>query len=382
MSGEATGRAGAKWRIGILGAGMISTVSYGYLPGLRRIADRVEVAAISDLIQPRAEQVARDWAIPLVCASLAEMLKDDRLDAVVNLTPIAAHFENSMEILAAGKHLVTDKPLASTLNEADEICEVAQARGLLVVCAPDDMLKREWSEAKRLLREGAIGQVAFARLQSSQSGPAARSWPSDPTWFYQKGAGSLLDLGVYGIHRATGVLGPAKRVAAMSGIVAPKRRARGGPFDGLEIDVTEDDNTLVMLDFGASVFAVVDGTFNVIGTRAPDMEVFGLGGTLIVSRPDAPVGPGQIAIELYRIDAAPGLPGWVTPHALESPPEPDRARQLSRASLVDHLLDCLETGRQPIVGGDHARHVLEVMLVAREAAREGRTLPVHTTFPH
>ena len=296
MSGGRTGAGPRQWRVGILGAGMISTVSYGYLPGLKRIADRVEVAAIADLVPARAEQVACDWGIPRVCSSLAEMLKDDELDAVLNLTPILAHFENSMEILAAGKHLVTYKPLASTLAEADEICELARERGLLVVCAPDDMLKREWTEARRLLQEGAIGQVAFARLQSSQAGPAARAWPSDPTWFYQKGAGSLLDLGVYGIHRATGVLGPAKRVTAMSGIVAPTRKARGGPFDGLEIQVTEDDNTLVMLDFGGSVFAVVDGTFNVVGTKTPDMEVFGLGGTLIVGRPDAAVAPGQLAI--------------------------------------------------------------------------------------
>jgi predicted dehydrogenase len=361
---------------------MISTVSYGYLPGLRLISDRVEVAAIADLVRPRAEAVAHDWDIPRVCDDLAEMLKDDGLDAVLNLTPSAAHYENSMKILEAGKHLVTDKPLATSLAEADAICELAQEKRLLVVCAPDDMLKREWREAKRLVRAGAIGQVAFARAQSSHAGPAAYSWPADPTWFYQKGAGSLLDLGVYGIHRVTGLLGPAQRVTAMSGIVAPKRKARGGKFDGLEILVTEDDNTLVMLDFGNSVFAVVDGTFNVVATKSAEMEIFGLEGTMAVNRADAEVAPGQLPIELYRTDAAPGLAGWVTPRTL-APPTPweVRAQGLFRAALVEHLVDCLDNGGQPVVGALHGRHVLEIMLTARQAAREGRTLSLTTTFP-
>ena len=95
-----------------------------------------------------------------------------------------------------------------------------------------DILKREWAQARRLIGEGAIGKVAFARVQSSHGGPAAMAWPADPSWFYAKGAGPLLDMGVYGLDRITAVLGPARAVAAMSGVTAPVRRARGGPFDG------------------------------------------------------------------------------------------------------------------------------------------------------
>ena len=80
----------------------------------------------------------------------------------------------------------------------------------------------------------------------------------------------------------TGLLGPAQRVTAMSGIVAPKRRAQGGKFDGLEI-VTEDDNTLVMLDFGTLVFAIVDGTFSVVATKSAGRWRFGLEGTIVVT---------------------------------------------------------------------------------------------------
>ncbi len=378
--GPAARRPGDPLRVGILGAGMIATVEPGYLPGLRRLSGRVAVTAIASRTRARAEQVARDWDIPVVCDDLGGLLARADVDAVVNLTPIADHYETSLRVLAAGKHLVTEKPLASTLAQADELIEAADRGGLLIVCAPMDILKREWAQARRLIGAGAIGKVAFARVQSSHGGPAAMAWPADPAWFYAEGAGPLLDMGVYGLDRVTAVLGPARAVAAMSGVTAPVRRARGGPFEGLEIPVTENDNNLLLLDFGGATFAVVDAGFCAVATRSPEMEVFGLAGTLVVNRPGAGYGPGELPMELFRVDAAPGLPGWITPRSLDAEMVPDRTQVLARASLVEHLADCLDAGTRPLPSAARARHVLEIMLAARTAAATGRTIPLTTTF--
>ena len=369
----------SRLRLGILGAGMIATVEAGFLPGLSRMRNRVEVTAITSRTRGRAEAVARDWQIPAVFDTLDQMLVDGDIDAVLNLTPIEAHAETNLKILAAGKHLVTEKPVASTLAEATEICELADSKALVALCAPADMLSLEWAEARMLIENGAVGKVAFARLQSSHSGPAAMAWPVDPTWFYQKGAGALLDMGVYGIDRVTGLLGPAVKVTAMSGRTVPVRRARGGPFDGLEIEATEDDNTLVLLDFGDAALAVVDATFNVQASRTPQLELFGTAGTLIVNRPGgAPDGSGPL--ELFRLDAAPNLSGWISPESLDALPRQNRAAHYSRAVLVDHLADCLEGSARPLTGIHRARHVLEIMLAAKTAADEGKTVELTTTF--
>jgi predicted dehydrogenase len=371
---------GGQLRVGVLGAGMITTVSYGFLPGLQAISDRVQVVAIASRTRSLAEKVAAEFNIPAVYDSLSDMLADADLDAVINATPIPAHYATSMQILSAGKHLVTDKPLASTLAEADEICAEAEANELLIVCAPFDMLSREWRESRDLIAAGAVGKVAFARVQSSHAGPAGMAWPVDPTWFYQQGSGPLADIGVYGIDRITGILGPVKRVSAMSGVVAPVRHARGGAFDGLEITASEDDNTILLLDFGESTFATVDATYNVVASKSAPVEIFGLEGTLVVRRPDADVQPGQLALELFRLDAGPGLPGWVTPQEISFAPPSDRTVDIARASLVEHLLDCLESGTAPITSGEKARHVLEIMLAARTSAREARIVELTTTF--
>lgn len=367
-------------RIGVLGAGMIATVAYGYLPGLRKIADRVEVVAISSRTRARAEKVAEDWNIPAVYDDLDTMLADTDLDAVLNLTPIDAHFETSMRILAAGKHLVTEKPIATSVSEADKMAKTAASKKLLVVCAPMEMLRPEWIEARRLVREGVIGKVAFARVESSHAGPAAMAWPVDPSWFYQAGAGPLFDLGVYGLDRITGILGPAQRVMAFSGVTAPVRHARGGPFDGLAIPVTEPDNTVLMLDFGQARFAMVDATFNVVASKSPQLELFGQSGTILVNRPDATAVQGQLPIELYRVDAAAGMSGWVTPQSVGNRPIVDRPADLERAVLLEHLADCLDSGQAPVVGLDRARHVLEIMVAAQTSAREGHTVELSTTF--
>ena len=105
------------------------------------------------------------------------------------------------------------------------------------------------------------------------------------------------------------------------------------------------------------------------------MEVFGLGGTLVVNRPDTAYGRGQLPIELFRVDAAPGLPGWVTPHSLDAETRADRTQVLARASLVEHLADCLDAGTQPLPSAVRARHVLEIMLAAEPPPPPARPSP-------
>ena len=363
-------------RVGVLGAGMISTVGYGYLPHLHQIRDRVVVAGIADRDLARAQSVADRYEIEAAVDSLDALLALD-IDAVVNLLPGPAHFAASMRVLDAGRHLVTEKPITGTLDEADRLLDNAERRGLLVVAAPGDMLAGEWIRARELVARGAIGKVAFARVQSSHAGAAALSWPVDPAPFYQRGVGALLDLAVYGLTQVTGVLGPARRVSAMSGITAAVRTARGGPFDGVEIPVTAPDNNLLLLDFGEATFAVVDGTYNVVGSRAPRMELYGLEGTVLVNRGDDQGPP----VEVYRVEAAPGVSGWVTPRTYDLfPVGSDRFALLQRGALIEHLADCIRDGTQPVASGRHARHVLELMLAAERSAEEGRVVEVTSTF--
>ncbi len=363
-------------RAGILGAGTIATSPGGFLPGMMRMPGLVETVAIADPVIDRAQAVASTHGIPHVFGSLDDLLDQSDVNLVLNLTPIPLHASTSRAILGAGKHLVIEKPIATTMDEADELIELARSKGVTYVVAPPNLLDANRVEAKRLIADGAIGKPCFARVRSSHGGPASGAWPLDPTWFYQEGSGPLLDMGVYGIHDITGLLGPAKRVVAFSGITEPIRTVRGGPFKGNEIEVTTDDNTLLMLDFGESVFAVVDGTYNVNAARGPQIEIFGRAGTINISNEPDQVNP---ALEVFRLDAAPGVDGWISPRRAVSHHHPDWP-ELRRAVMVKHLAECVRDGVHPTLSAEHARHALEIMVKAIESARSGCAVELTTTF--
>ena len=372
----------APLRVGVLGAGVIATAAYGVLPNMAHIAGKATVTAIADTVPGRARAVAGRFGIPQAFGSLSDMLAGADIDAVANLTPIPVHAELSLQILASGRHLITEKPVATTMADADAMAAAARSACVLVVCAPPNMIYPSRQEARRLVGAGAVGQVALAKVRASHAGPAAMGWPLDPAWFYQAGSGPLFDIGVYGIDELTGILGPARRVAAFSGITQRHRTAVGGPFDGQVIDVTADDNTVMMLDFGGNCFGLADGTFNMHATRAPRLEVFGREGTLVMHYNTNETGPHP-PLELYQA-ATPGpagRPGGWTPLELSHLDERQRhVDQVRRALLVEHLADCIRFERGPELSLDRARHTLEIMLKAMESARTGEAVDLETTF--
>lgn len=364
-------------RLGILGAGMIATHPGGVLPNLPALGDSIEVRAITSRTLATAQEVAARFDIPDVYPSLTTMLAEAELDVVVNLTPLAAHAETNIEILEAGRHLISEKPIAGTVADADAIIDAAYNRKLTIVAAPPWMIDPRRVVARQLVQQGAIGEVAFARSRSSHAGPAAMNWPTDPAWFYEKGAGALRDMGVYGITEVTGILGPAKRVMAMSGITRAKRKVRGGPFDGTEVAVTADDNTLLVVDFGGSVFAFIDATFNLRGAVSPSLELFASDGTINLWEPFWAT-RGQPELEIYRDgDEA---SEWEEVDLSRIREAQDRFDTLGRAILVSHFVECREQGRRPVLSAEHARHALEVMLAAEESATTGCAVEVRSSF--
>jgi predicted dehydrogenase len=364
-------------RVGLLGAGMIASYDWGILPGSRYL-DGARISAIAAPSRTHSEQLAREYGIAHVHDSLEEMLADECVDAVVNITPIPLHADTSLAILAAGKHLITEKPLASTLADADAIIASAEHRGLVVVSSPPRMLDPARALAKELIAAGAIGTVAFARVRSSHAGPAAQAWPTDPSWFYRVDAGPLMDMGPYGIQEITGILGPAVAVTAMAGRSADQRVVAGGPFAGQVVPVEVDDTVLVLLDLGDATFASVDCTFSVRAAHSPEVEIFGSLGTINLH--NTRLEPDRPAVEVYRVDAG-GVDGsWSSPIDQEFRDRQVRVGSLRRAILIQHLVDCLRDQVRPVLSAEHARHTLEIILAARQSASTGARVELATSF--
>lgn len=339
-------------RIGIVGCG---SVLGQYLALAERLKARglVEVAAACG--RPRQRRaVLEDFRIPRFTTDPEELLRSPEVDLVLVLTSAREHGPITCAALESGKHVLVEKPLAVTLEEAARIVELSrESRGHLI-CAPFTLLSPTFQAMWRRVQRGELGKVVSARARYGWAGP---SWGK---WFYRPGGGALLDLGVYNITSLTGLLGPARRVMAMAGVAIPEREV-----EGERIRVEAEDNVQVLLDFGESAFAVVTTGFTIQQYRSPAIELYGTQGTLQMLGDDwDPDG-----FELWRNDVG----AWQI--FKETEPE------WPWSDGLRHIVECILHDARPIITPEHAFHVLEIMLKAQASGRDGQARIIESTFP-
>lgn len=308
-------------------------------------------------------------------ASLAEALGDQELDAAINITPAPYHAEVSREALRAGLHVYSEKPLAGTVRDADELIEIASDRGLLLLCAPGVAVSRRFRWLSEIVASGRLGRLTLAVGHHADTGPATwREYTGDPTVFYGPGVGPVFDHGVYRLHGMTMLLGPVRRVQAMGTISSATRLVRAGPLTGQTIPVTTADHVLMNLEFANGSLGQLLTSFAAPATQAPWLELQFQRGTISFggesSDKDAP------ASIFFDDESALGLEGWV--HGLQPPP-PGVEIDVIEAG-VGHFIDCLRGEAQPVLTAEHARHVLDVILKAYASIEDGRSHDTETTF--
>lgn len=353
--------------LGVVGCGDVAFRSY--LPQFGTFAEKATLVATCDVALERARRAQEEFGAERAYGEIGDLLADADVDAVVNLTPVRYHSAIGLECLRAGKHLYQEKPLAGTMEEADTLIAEAEKRGLSLVCAPATNLLPSRRYGRQLLRDGAIGRVVLAVAHGSAGGPARwLDYSSDPSWFYEAGAGPVVDTGVYAIDYLVDTLGPAKRVMGLAGVAFPEVVSQAEGAKGKKIKVEAPDNTALLLDFGNATFAVMDSSFCVVAQQGPALEFYGDQGTLSVKHWwDSP------ALEINRGAGA----GW-EPVALpaEFASLPDIGWAVGVLHLADHLLE----GSPPILSGERARHVLEIMLAGPRSSQEGRAVDLQTSF--
>lgn len=360
-------------RIGIVGCGDVA--HRHYVPGIASRADRVAITALADPSPGATERLAAAVASasPRTYRGVEEMLRRETLDAVFNLTPAPLHGTVNRAILDAGVACFTEKPLASTVGEADALISLALGSDTLFVCAPGSAVTAPVRWLKELARSGRLGRPTLAVAHHADPGPAAwREYTGDPTPFYREGVGPVFDHGVYRLHEMTSVLGPVRRVQAMGSIAIPRRRVRGGPMSGEMIDVTTPDHVLIQLQFVSGALGQLLASFGTLDTLAPWLELHLERGVVSFGGKswdlDAPV-------SVYTDDESDArLEGWT--RNAEVPRDEFSTVELG----ARHFIACLLGEATPILTAEHARHVLDIILTAYASIEDGRAHETATTF--
>lgn len=348
-------------RIGVVGCGNISMAYMRNAPLFRGVA----ISACADLNMAAAQRRAGEFG--LRAADLESLLADKDIDLILNLTIPAAHFDISMQALSAGKHVFTEKPLGVTADEGRKLVETAAAKGLSLGSAPDTFLGAAGRHARRQMEAGAIGKPVTGT--AFMMGRGMEHWHPDPSFYYQPGAGPVMDMGPYYLTMMVNLLGPVRRVQAVATSGQEERLITAdGPKKGTSFKVGTPTSVLSILEFhcgtsitfGASwdVFRHSNHPIELHGTegslRLPDPDNFG--GVVAISNRGAPWQETDTADRLF------GAVNW--PVAA-----PDRAnyRMLGLADLARSITE----GRAPRASGELALHVLEIMEAILRAGETG-----------
>jgi predicted dehydrogenase len=341
-------------RLGVVGLGSVFWTPYMSLIERLRGQGRVEVTAVYDADPAKHRAAAARLDLPADLPRDVAVCEHPDVDVVLVLTSMTEHGRLTRAALAAGKHVLVEKPVATSLAEAEDVLAAAEAAPGHLVCAPHILLSPTYRQMHARVRAGEIGGLLTARARYGWAGP---DWSR---WFYEPGGGALFDLGVYNVTSLCGFFGPARRVTAMTGVAIPER-----VIDGEPVRVQAEDNAHVLIDFGDARFAVVTTGFTMQRYRSPCVELYGTHGVLQMLGDDwAPEG-----FELYRNDTA----VWeVHPETEPTWPWTDGLR---------HLVECIETGEAPVTRPEHAHHALEIMLAAQAAGGDGRAREIRSGFP-
>jgi predicted dehydrogenase len=353
--------------MGVVGAGAIGIRGALRHLSLPDVQDRVRLAAVCDPVPGRAEAAALQYGVDAWYQSYDDLLADPGVDAVTLCSPIGLHFEQAMLAVQAGKHVHVNKTMTTTVNEADELIARSRKAGVCLVASPGMMLHPHNRRIRRLILEGGLGKLVWAAAGAAISDyhlkEEFRTGESvltdvDPSWYFRKpGGGPQYDVTVYALHNLTGILGPAQRVNALSGLVLPVRAFRGS-----EIAADMDDSTLMLLDFGDARFAFVYGTVAGRVSEGFQPSFFGTEGTITGTRCNDR--------ELKR-------PGDHQPHVV------GEHQGMAESHVFEDLMqlvDCVREGTQHGASAEHARHVIDIIESGYCAAETGQTQELRTTF--
>lgn len=348
--------------IGVIGAGVISQI---YLKNLTTRFPGVRVVGVADIVPAAAQARAAEFGVSAF--SVDDLLAHPDVKIVLNLTIPAAHYPVAIQAIAAGKSVYNEKPLAGEVGQGQDVLDAAKAAGVLVGGAPDTFLGAGLQTVRRLIDDGAIGEpvaMSGAMLSSGHE-----SWHPNPAFYYQPGAGPMLDMGPYYVTALVSILGPVKRVSSLARASFPTRLITSEPRKGEIIEVNTPSHIASLLEFSSGPIGSLTTSFDTWDTDHALLTIYGSAGSIRLPDPNTFGGPVQV----MRAED-PREKRW------EDVPLDASYADNSRGLGVADLARALRTGTPPRASGEMAFHVLEVMHATLTSGERGEHITIGSTM--
>ena len=349
-----------KLRIGLIGCG---SVSNRYIVHLKT-SPLLEIVSLCDIIYDRATGQNAQYALNAATyPNIDAMLAGVPFDLLVTTTDMQAHGMINRKALMAGRHVWSEKPMANTYAEGKALLDLARSRNLRIWGAPAVVNSPQFAYMLKQIRDGKLGRIASAHGQYGHTGP---DWSA---FFYEKGGGSMPDLGVYNIATLTGLLGPAKSLTAMTSIVTPERK-----IGNRMVKVEAEDNAHILLEHPDNVISHIMCGFNYFDPHGHEatnqtlhsIQIYGDKGNLRLIGYD------------WETNGVVEDTSWTDPPKLVSTDKGGYEWQMGATVIGESLVKKIE----PKINVEHALHVLEIIEGARKSQETGRRIGINSRFPY
>jgi len=339
-------------KIGIIGSQFIAAVHAESFSKARNC----EVIAVASPNQERVEKFAQTHGIPRSFMNYREMLGLAEIDVVSLALPNDLHLQATLSAAAAGKHVICEKPIARTLDEADEMIAACKTAGVQLFYGEELCFAPKYVRAKQLADDGALGDVFLVKQSEEHSGPHS-------PWFWdveRSGGGALMDMGCHGIAFARWVMGnrPIERVSATMGTFVHGDKTRG------------EDHVLCVLTFEGGAIAIIEDSWAKGGGMDDQAAIYG---TLGHTRADLIRGNSLTTYSEagygYAVEKAGLTTGWTFTIFEE-------LWNYGFPQEMQYFVDCVQKGESSFIAGEDGRAALEAIYAAYHSAGTGQAVPL------
>lgn len=343
------------FNIGIIGCGKIAQVRH-----IPEYADNpnVKLSGYFDLNQERAAELAKKYG-GKAYATYQDLLADKNIDAVSVCTANSSHAEITIAALKAGKHVLCEKPMATTLPECEAMVKTAKETGKFLMIGHNQRLAKAHVKAKELLKSGLIGEIVSFRTTFGHPGP--ETWSVDPgknTWFFDKNRaamGAMADLGIHKtdlIHFLTGqtIIETSAKLSTID------KRDASGNLIGV------DDNAICLYKLSGGATGTMTVSWTYYGAEDNSTVLYGTKGIMRIY--DDPT----YSIKVFTRE------GETILFDIDKIQTNDKQ---TKSGVIDLFVDCLVDNHEPEISAAEVLKSMRVVFASIESSETGRSIAVN-----
>ncbi|MDT8861370.1 Gfo/Idh/MocA family oxidoreductase [Alkalihalobacillus sp. MEB130] len=327
-------------KVGVIGCGSISRLRHLPEYGTN---NQVEIVAVCDIVAERAEEMAEKYGAKAF-TDYKELLKLEEIDAISVCLPNYLHAPVSIDASNAGKHVLCEKPMATSKEEAEEMIKAAKDNGKKLMIAHNQRFVSSHQTAKEIIESGKLGKIFSFKTTFGHPGPEKWSIDGAESWFFNKEEAFIGAMGDLGVHKADlmrYLLGEFSEVASFIETNAKE-------------NTEVDDNAVCLLRTESGIIGTLAASWAYVSSSDNSTIIYGEKGTLRLE-----ADPEYSLIEEYKN-------GNVIQHKLDKIQTNEEGGQTS-SHVIDHFVNCIVENKEPLITGEEGLKSLEIILASIES---------------